>query len=142
VLKNVQLRYVKPVHFGDSSEVEADQINWVGRSNELMASLNELRSRANIGPHILDVRGLGLMMAVEFASPSSVSAHDPNVCAGAPKNLANRVTKRCLEKGMLILTTSVYEVVRFIPPLNISAQEMARGIEIFTQAVEEVIREG
>lgn len=82
------------------------------------------------------------MIGVEFASPSSISVHDPNRLAGAPKNLASRVTKRCLEKGMLILTTSIYEVVRFIPPLNVSAEEMARGIEIFTQAVEEVVKEG
>jgi 4-aminobutyrate aminotransferase len=123
-------------------KVEADRILVSGRSNELIASLNKLRSRADIGPHILDVRGLGLMIGVEFASPSSVSAHDPNTLDDAPKNLASRVTKRCLEKGMLILTTSIYEVVRFIPPLNISAEEMAKGIDIFTQAVEEVVKEG
>lgn len=82
------------------------------------------------------------MIAVEFASPSPISAHDPHTLAGAPKSLASRVVKRCLEKGMLILSTSIYEVVRFIPPLNISAEEMAIGIEIFTEAVEEVVKEG
>ncbi|KAF9653244.1 acetylornithine aminotransferase [Thelephora ganbajun] len=112
------------------------------RSKELITSLNKLRSRADIGPYILDVRGVGLMIGVEFASPSSVSTYDPNTIAGAPRNLASRVAKRCLEKGMLILTTSIYEVVRFIPPLNISAEDMALGIEIFTQAVEEIVKEG
>ena len=82
------------------------------------------------------------MIGVEFASPSAVSIYDPNTFSGAPKNMASRVAKRCLEKGLLILTTSIYEVVRFIPPLNISAEEMAIGIEIFTQAVEEVAKEG
>ena len=82
------------------------------------------------------------MIAVEFASPSPISTHDPHTLAGAPKSLASRVVKRCLEKGMLILSTSIYEVVRFIPPLNISAEEMAIGIEIFTEAVEEVVKEG
>jgi len=112
------------------------------RSRELINSLNKLRSRADISPYILDVRGLGLMIGVEFASPSPISVHDPNTLSGAPRDLAGRVAKRCLEKGMLILTTSIYEVVRFIPPLNVSAEEMAVGIEIFTQAVEEVVREG
>lgn len=82
------------------------------------------------------------MIGVEFASPSPISAHDPNTVAEAPESLANRVAKRCLENGMLIFTTSIYEVVRFIPPLNVSAEEMAIGIEIFTRAVEEVVREG
>lgn len=112
------------------------------RSDELIAALDKLKSRADLGPYILDVRGLGLMIAVEFASRSPVSIHDPNMLAGAPKNLASRIAKRCLEKGMLILTTSVYEVIRFIPPLNISAEDLATGIKIFTQAVEEVVKEG
>jgi 4-aminobutyrate aminotransferase len=131
-----------PTQCRNMIKVEADSIAGSDRSRELITSLNQLRSRADIGPHILDVRGLGLMIAVEFASPSPVSTYDPNTLAGAPKNLASRVAKRCLENGMLILTTSVYEVVRFIPPLNVSAEEMARGIEIFTRAVEEVVKEG
>jgi len=139
VLENVQQRYVKP---SDRSGLDADQTAGLDRSNELIAALDKIRSRADLGPHILDVRGLGLMIAVEFASPTSVSAHDPNTRAGAPNHLASRVAKRCLEKGMLILTTSIYEVVRFIPPLNVSAEEMAIGIEIFTQALEEVVKEG
>jgi 4-aminobutyrate aminotransferase len=114
----------------------------LNRSDELIASLNKLRSRTDIGPYILDVRGLGLIIAVEFASPSPVSAYDSSAFPGAPKSLASRVAKRCLEKGTLILTTSVYEVVRFLPPLNISAEDMAIGIKTFVEAVEEVVKEG
>ena len=110
------------------------------RSRELIASLDKLQSRADTGPYILDVRGLGLMIGVEFASPES--AYDPNALAKAPKDMASRVAKRCMEKGMLILTASVYEVVRFMPPLNVSAEEMAAGLKIFTRAVEEVVKEG
>jgi len=43
---------------------------------------------------------------------------------------------------MLLLTTSVFEVVRFIPPLNVSKAEMKEGMDIFTQSVEEVVKEG
>jgi 4-aminobutyrate aminotransferase len=81
------------------------------------------------------------MVAVEFASPSS-SSHDPVLKASAPKSLASRVAKRCIEKGMLILTTSIYEVIRFIPPLNITQADLSKGCEIFKEAVEEVVREG
>lgn len=81
------------------------------------------------------------MTAVEFASPLATS-NDPFRKADAPKNLAARVARRCLDKGMLLLTTSVYEVVRFIPPLNISHAEMAEGTGIFSEAVEEVVKEG
>jgi 4-aminobutyrate aminotransferase len=108
-------------------------------SAELFKALRELRANPIIGPHILDVRGQGLMVAVEFASPSH-STFDPAVKKDAPPNLAAKVSKRCLEKGMLLLTTSVYETVRFIPALNISAEELAKGINIFKEAVQEVIR--
>lgn len=43
---------------------------------------------------------------------------------------------------MLILTTSVYEVIRFIPALNISKADLEKGIKIFAEAVEEIVREG
>ena len=88
------------------------------------------------------MRGTGLMVAVEFASPTGTGPYDAFANASVPKGLAARVAKRCHEKGMLILTTSVYEVIRFIPPLNISQADMAKGCAIFKEALEEVVREG
>jgi 4-aminobutyrate aminotransferase len=35
----------------------------------------------------------------------------------------------------------VYETVRFIPALNISAEDLAKGVSIFRESVEEVIQE-
>jgi 4-aminobutyrate aminotransferase len=81
------------------------------------------------------------MVAIEFSSPL-YSPHDPVLNRSAPKNLASRVAKRCIEKGLLLLTTSVYEVIRFIPPLNISQSELKEGCEIFAEALHEVVREG
>lgn len=110
-------------------------------SAELFEALRALKADPTVGPHILDVRGQGLMIAVEFASPAH-SKLDPAVQKNLPLNLSMRVSKRCLEKGLLLLTTSVYETVRFIPPLNISPEDLAKGISIFKKAVEEVVREG
>ncbi|ETW80968.1 hypothetical protein HETIRDRAFT_445332 [Heterobasidion irregulare TC 32-1] len=124
----------------DAFKEENILANVQARSKELFDSLNALRQSA-AGEHILDVRGKGLMVAVEFASPSH-SAYDPAVRSNAPKGFASRVSKKCLEKGMFLLTTSVYEAVRFIPPLNISQEDLATGCTIFNEAVEEVVREG
>ncbi|KAJ7185436.1 acetylornithine aminotransferase [Mycena filopes] len=110
------------------------------RSTELFKALNAIKSAHPT--HVLDVRGQGLMVAVEFASPAGPGAERDAVTAAVGSAMASRVTKKCIERGMLILTTSVYEVVRFIPPLNISAQDLAKGADIFREAVEEVIREG
>lgn len=91
---------------------------------------------------ILDVRGQGLMVAVEFASPKGTGAYDPFVNKAVPEKLASRVAKRCQEKGMFILTTSVYEVIRFIPALNVSKEDLAKGCQIFAESVEEIVKEG
>jgi 4-aminobutyrate aminotransferase len=98
------------------------------------------------------------MVGVEFASPpppssptasspvpstESVSDSGPGAYnASSPANMASRVAARCIEKGMLILTTSVYQVIRFIPPLNVSKADLAKGSQIFAEAVREVVKEG
>jgi len=128
------------------------------RSTELFSALNALKYDINLRPHILDVRGRGLMVGVEFASPpppsspttsspvpptESVSDSGPGAHnASTPANMASRVAARCIEKGMLILTTSVYQVIRFIPPLNVSKADLAKGCQIFAEAVREVVKEG
>ncbi|THH31334.1 hypothetical protein EUX98_g2840 [Antrodiella citrinella] len=108
------------------------------RSKELFGYLEPLRSSAAV----LDIRGQGLMVAVEFASPTGTSIHDPLRNPSAPAKMASRVSKRCQEKGMFILTTSAYEVVRFIPALNISKEDLKKGCDIFVEAVEEIVHEG
>jgi 4-aminobutyrate aminotransferase len=131
--------------------------NVQARSTELFSALNALKYDPSLAPHILDVRGRGLMVGVEFAS-ASVSDHHFTTHSAAslpanvsstrnhkskhPENMASRVAKKCIEKGMLILTTSVYEVIRFIPPLNVSKEDMKKGCAIFAESVREVVKEG
>ena len=112
------------------------------RSKELFDALHTLQSNPATRDVILDVRGQGLMVAVEFTSPTGTGEFDTFRKPGTPARLASRVAKRCQEKGMLILTTSVYEIIRFIPPLNISSEDLKKGAQIFVEAVEEVVREG
>ena len=85
-----------------------------------------------------------MMAAIEFARPPKDIEIDlaTDGVEGCPSNFAARVGKKCIEKGMLILTTSVYEIIRFIPPLNISSEDLKKGAQIFVEAVEEVVREG
>lgn len=111
------------------------------RSADLFAGINALQQNPKVGPHILDVRGQGLMVGVEFASPSA-SGWDAALKPNAPKSMASRIAAKVLERGVLLLTTSVFEVIRFIPPLNISKEDMDKGIKAFQEAVEEVVREG
>lgn len=94
------------------------------------------------------------MIGVEFNAPKPAFGYKlPASAAGSdnmaaspstktpPEKLASRVASKCVEKGMYILTTSVYETIRFIPPLTITEDEMAKGIKIFQEAVREVANE-
>jgi 4-aminobutyrate aminotransferase len=77
------------------------------------------------------------MVAVEFASPSRPLTLGGIQGGLVPEKLASKVAAGCLERGLLILTTSVFEVIRFIPPLIVSEDEFQKGLEIFKEAFEE-----
>lgn len=97
--------------------------NSKARGAQLMTGLRALQQTGKYP--IRDVRGLGLMVGLEF---------NRNVTAGT----ASAVSNACLKHSMLLLTTSVYETVRFIPPLTVTEQEIALGLEIFQRALDDV----
>ncbi|GLB44715.1 putative aminotransferase [Lyophyllum shimeji] len=131
------------VAVADAFKQENILTNVQERSRELFAALESLRSDPDVAPYILDVRGRGLMVAIEFTSPNPPGGKlDPFIKPDSPKMMAQRVVKTCVKEGLLILTTSAYEVVRFIPPLNISPEELKKGMDIFTEAVKAVVKEG
>ena len=71
--------------------------------------LDGLRARAGAHPDLIrDVRGVGLMIGLEL---------------GAPAGAAAALSRRCAaEQKLLLLPTSVFEVVRMIPPLTVSEE--------------------
>lgn len=93
------------------------------RGAELKDMLQGLQSDPKTGKIMYDVRGLGLMLALE-CTPG--------------KGYAAKIQAKCMEKDMLVLTTSIYDTLRFIPPLNITKEDMAKGCQILKEAIEEV----
>lgn len=71
-------------------------------------------------PIVKDVRGKGLMIGTQID----------------PKIKPFDIEVRCLEKG-LCTTTAGTDVVRFLPPLNISDKEIEEGLKIFKEVLEE-----
>jgi 4-aminobutyrate aminotransferase len=90
----------------------------------LMDSLKALQQRfpATIG----EVRGLGLMVGVEFVTPDG----EPD------KGTATAVRKQCLDDGLILLPCGTYgNVVRFVPPLVIDDSQLDEALSIFERAV-------
>lgn len=73
-----------------------------------------------------DVRGLGLMTGIEFTKE-------------AEEGIKSKISQECLNEGLLVLGCSTYEVVRFIPPLNITEEDIDIGCEKFENALKKVL---
>jgi 4-aminobutyrate aminotransferase len=77
-----------------------------------------LREIASTHDDITDVRGLGLMLAIEFRTPE----------------LAARLVQSAFERGLLLLTAGT-RAVRISPPLVLTPDEAATGLEILEDAL-------
>jgi 4-aminobutyrate aminotransferase len=71
-------------------------------------------------PGVVDVRGKGLMLAVEFDSPARRDA----------------VLEDALERGLLLLPAG-YSSVRVLPPLDVRDREIELGADLLRAAVRE-----
>ncbi|MFI7216236.1 4-aminobutyrate--2-oxoglutarate transaminase [Micromonospora maritima] len=75
---------------------------------------------------VAEVRGRGAMLAVEIVIPGTLTP-DPAATAA--------ISAACHAAGLLTLTCGTYgNVLRFLPPLVISDDELARGLDILDAA--------
>ena len=96
------------------------------RGEQLMSGLRHLQERYS---RIGDVRGLGLMVGVEFTDPR-----------GKPdKETAKALQKACLKERLLLLTCGTWDnIIRFIPPLVATAEQINDGLARFERALAQV----
>jgi 4-aminobutyrate aminotransferase len=79
-----------------------------------------LREIASTRPQVTDVRGLGLMLALELKTPE----------------LAAQLVQSAFERGLLLLTAGT-RAVRISPPLVLDSEEAATGLEIIASALDQ-----
>lgn len=65
--------------------------------------------------------------------------HNRDSPAHVSPDLTQAITKACAKRGMLLMTAGVRECLRFLPPLNVTASEVAKAVEIFSEAQAEVL---
>ncbi|EIE80160.1 hypothetical protein G6F46_004932 [Rhizopus delemar] len=73
-----------------------------------------------------DIRGKGLMIGIEFM--------------GVPYGFASSVAAEALKLDTIVLTTSIYETLRLIPPLNITKEETDLALERIVGSVAAAIK--
>ncbi len=109
----------------------------VFREENILVKCNErgsyfkkvLQGLKNKYPVIGDVRGLGLMLAVEIVD--SKGQPDGETCS--------RIIAYCAEHGLLLMKCGTFKnCIRFMTPLNISRAALDEGISIFRDALKSV----
>jgi 4-aminobutyrate aminotransferase len=99
--------------------------NAAARGAELTAGLGAIAAEDE---RIGDIRGPGLMVGVEFVRDKATREVD--------SALPDRLIAACADAGLLVLTCGrQHEVVRWIPPLNVTAAEIAEAVEIFGETL-------
>lgn len=92
-------------------------------------------------PQLGDVRGRGLMMGVELVDPAGerdALGHPP-----ASRALAPKVQRECLRRGLILELGGRHgAVVRFLPPLIISAEQVDEVAGRFAEAVRAAVAVG
>lgn len=80
------------------------------------------------------------MVAIEFKDPksrlTSGNIHNVNLPAGLNK----LVQDACYDRGLLTLTTSIYPVLRLIPALILSEEDVDSMLRLMKTAVAEVAK--
>ena len=113
----------------DVIEDEGLAANARARGTQLLDGLRAMAAgRASVG----DVRGLGLMVALELVKPGEGDGRVPN------PELTKAVQQACFARGLLLLTAGTYvNVIRIIPPLVTTAGEVDTALEIMRNALDE-----
>jgi 4-aminobutyrate aminotransferase len=92
------------------------------RGTQFLAGLRDLAARY---PAVGDVRGLGLMLALEFVRPGEGDGRTPD------PELTKRVLAEALSRRLIVLSAGSYaNVVRIIPPLVTTADEVDLALGI------------
>jgi 4-aminobutyrate aminotransferase len=105
--------------------------NVVARGEELRAGLERIAAEDD---RIGDIRGPGMMIGVEFVRDRSTREPDGS--------LPDRLSAACADNGLLVLTCgSQHEVIRWIPPLDVTAAEISEAVEIFGESLAAIPRD-
>jgi 4-aminobutyrate aminotransferase len=100
------------------------------RGLQLMTGLRKLQEDY---PQLADVRGLGLMIGTEF-----MVGDRPDKAKALVKDIVHAAEKR----DLLLLTCGTYDnTIRWIPPLNVTADQVNDALSAFSGALKEASQE-
>ena len=97
--------------------------------------LQRLRSEFTDRPYVAEVRGVGLLAAIEFAQdPAQKQRFD------AERRIGAQLAAACLEEGVIVRSMPHGDILGFAPPLIITRDEVDDVVARVVRAVERVTR--
>jgi 4-aminobutyrate aminotransferase/(S)-3-amino-2-methylpropionate transaminase len=112
------------------------------RQPEFLARANEVgqrlrghleRLQASYPQVVGNVRGLGPMLVMELVKDPV--SKEPNM------DLTAAITQAALQKGLIIIRAGLYSnCVRFLPPLNVSDEQIDEGMAVLSETVAAVLQ--
>jgi 4-aminobutyrate aminotransferase len=114
----------------ETIEREGLVANAAARGEELSAGLRTIAAEDD---RIGDVRGPGLMIGVEFVRDRGTREPDGDT--------AEALLAGCADAGLLVLSCGpAHNIVRLIPPLDVSPDEVTEALSIFDRALDAIPR--
>ena len=97
--------------------------NLPARAAHIGALADELLAPLAATSSVAEVRGLGAMIGIEFVKTDDSSSMTPDA------DIVRRILKRAPQEGLIILSCGIYgNVLRLLPPLTISDEELSEAI--------------
>lgn len=88
------------------------------KGEKLRRMLRDAVAEKGLSPQrVKDVRGLGLICGIQL------------------DDQAGAVVGRCREKGVLVITAGKGDVIRLVPPLTITDEEIEMAVEVVTDVL-------
>jgi 4-aminobutyrate aminotransferase len=112
----------------DVIEEEGLVANAAARGTQMLDGMKKIAAGR---PGIGDVRGLGLMLALEFVQPGAGDGRTPDPAA------VKRVIAEANKRKLLLLSAGSYaQVIRIIPPLVTTAAEIDLALKILEESLD------
>ncbi len=103
--------------------------NATERGIQLVTGLRKLQEEY---PQIGDVRGKGLMIGTELIADGNNSTK--------AKPMVKDIIHAAEERNLLLLSCGTYDnTVRWIPPLNVTSQQINDGLNIFGDSLKAIL---
>jgi 4-aminobutyrate aminotransferase / (S)-3-amino-2-methylpropionate transaminase / 5-aminovalerate transaminase len=109
-----------------------EEENLLERASELGAVLKDrLQKMQAKHKQIGDVRGLGAMIGIEFIKDVNKTPDEESV---------KKIVEVARDNGLILLSTGTYgNVIRLLPPINMSDAELNEGLEKLEAAISQVL---